>query len=425
MSRQGMEVILVHGTRLIGNRTRWTEAESAIHRAIDKVAPEADIVNHEWGGANTHSARIRGAQRLAEHLKHTERDVAIIAHSHGGNVARSALAIEGGSEYRRSLMTLGTPFISLRNRSTDLSTTPIATITLLSLAATAVAIFLPDLSAWRLVAVITAFLAAVIVILWGYSLSSLSKLGLSRDETVRAIDPQSAMAPVTVVATTSDEAGLVLSLGEALGFVSGFGNRVATSAVSGIGRLLARVPDAIPKALPIVASAFVIHAIWSVKEYGLPIASEGAIDPDRAVFQFVVFPLLFLMAFVSIMFSDDESLEALTSPDLFTAWNEFGYEEVFGNIFTSAVTIGIVLAIVVVVTTVMIGAQFATTGFDAISLAPHTRVGMSPITSGAVATAIVHPDGASSLRHSALTEDPEVLKLVTAFLEDESGTTTK
>ena len=118
-------------------------------------------------------------------------------------------------------------------------------------------------------------------------------------------------------------------------------------------------------------------------------------------------------------FSDD--VPELTSPDVGLAWNELGYAEVFGNLGTAVVSIGLVLAIVVVATTVIIGTHFASTGFDAISLMFGTSVAVSPIASHAASTVLVHPEAASSLRHSALTEDPEVLNLVQNFLREQSN----
>ncbi|WP_250399609.1 hypothetical protein [Streptomyces cellostaticus] len=74
-----------------------------------------------WSGRNSHQARARAAQELAEHLEKVARENEgarqwIVAHSHGGNVALHALELfrNSGRRTRVSVVTLATPFIHAR-----------------------------------------------------------------------------------------------------------------------------------------------------------------------------------------------------------------------------------------------------------------------------------------------------------------------
>lgn len=113
-------VVLVHGT--FGRRSKWAMPGSAMWSRIEERFPDARVVRSEWSGRNRHSDRWTAACSLAEVLNGSAGDIAIVAHSHGGNVAAAALALEArdadvaGS---RLLVTLGTPFIHARRYSSN------------------------------------------------------------------------------------------------------------------------------------------------------------------------------------------------------------------------------------------------------------------------------------------------------------------
>lgn len=110
MTDPQVKVTLVHGT--FASKARWIRS-GPMTDALDA----AGIAHQEfvWSGGNSHRARIEAAQELADRLER-EREPgvrqAVVAHSHGGNIAVHAvwrlLQVRDGSI---PVVTLATPFL--------------------------------------------------------------------------------------------------------------------------------------------------------------------------------------------------------------------------------------------------------------------------------------------------------------------------
>jgi hypothetical protein len=84
-----------------------------MRRALTERFDGADLESFRWSGRNTHRARVQAALDLAAHLDQlADRDVVIVAHSHGGNVALGALRTAAPTHRKRTLVTLATPFLA-------------------------------------------------------------------------------------------------------------------------------------------------------------------------------------------------------------------------------------------------------------------------------------------------------------------------
>lgn len=75
---------------------------------------DAVVESFLWSGRNRNADRLEAAGRLATRLEDLgDTPVIVVAHSHGGNVARSASYLAGASRAPRIIATLGTPFLSI------------------------------------------------------------------------------------------------------------------------------------------------------------------------------------------------------------------------------------------------------------------------------------------------------------------------
>ena len=111
------KVTLVHGT--FGRAARWTQPCSTFRLGIDKQDILFDVF--DWSGGPWPLARKRAAQRLRQQLLQASKEPPfvphfIIAHSHGGNIAFSALDDPAVAEYVRGVGCLATPFLRVRRR---------------------------------------------------------------------------------------------------------------------------------------------------------------------------------------------------------------------------------------------------------------------------------------------------------------------
>ncbi len=115
-------ITLVHGTFARG--AEWSAPGSWFCEALQRrLHQPVAFHTFQWSGENSHAARKRAGRELAEHLahlarEHPERWQAVIAHSHGGNVAGYALEDPACARSVRAIVTLGTPFIRCRARQT-------------------------------------------------------------------------------------------------------------------------------------------------------------------------------------------------------------------------------------------------------------------------------------------------------------------
>jgi hypothetical protein len=118
-------VITVHGTFAADpsdDGEQWWQRGSAFTSALaerlaGKGVPGIDVRPFHWSGLNSDQARLRAAAALAGTLataKKTGRPVAVIAHSHGGNVLMEALVQRRTRWPLAAVLTLGTPFFKRR-----------------------------------------------------------------------------------------------------------------------------------------------------------------------------------------------------------------------------------------------------------------------------------------------------------------------
>jgi hypothetical protein len=120
-----LAILTVHGTNDAdgtGEGGRWWQKGSTFTtRLLEELArlgiSNAEIVPVRWSGANSDFDRLAGSAKLAAELGKLEltgRPHAIIAHSHGGNVAMEALGLRRKCASLESVVTFGTPFFSRR-----------------------------------------------------------------------------------------------------------------------------------------------------------------------------------------------------------------------------------------------------------------------------------------------------------------------
>jgi len=114
-------ITVVHGT--FARAATWTQPESAFQLELLRHLRVRTVFRRfEWSGDNSHQARIDAGVALARHLDEIDRECsgcpqAVIAHSHGGNVACYALRHLGRTVTLPAIVTLGTPFITCRRRA--------------------------------------------------------------------------------------------------------------------------------------------------------------------------------------------------------------------------------------------------------------------------------------------------------------------
>jgi hypothetical protein len=124
-SEQNPLVITVHGTFASDpsdDGDKWWQRGSAFTSALaerlaDKGVPEISVQPFHWSGLNSDQARLRAAAALAgtvANAKRNGRPVAVLAHSHGGNVLMEALVQRRTRRPLAAVLTLGTPFFTRR-----------------------------------------------------------------------------------------------------------------------------------------------------------------------------------------------------------------------------------------------------------------------------------------------------------------------
>lgn len=184
-----------------------------------------------WRGGNRHSDRIAAAKDLAQVLVELADDnVVIVAHSHGGNVARSASALAGEASNRRTIVTLGTPFVTCDDRRNpelaELATAAWALgVTTLNLVrakrdkthhpGVGVPGWIVPPARW-LLAISAAWVAMAATM-------QLLARGLRRQpitELIELVDPREVFAEIVIFATPADEASLALGAAELIGFAT-------------------------------------------------------------------------------------------------------------------------------------------------------------------------------------------------------------
>ena len=128
----GAVIVTVHGTNdaeLADEGSRWwqkgsTFAERLIGELAQRGISGIEVMPLHWSGANSDYDRLRGSADLARLLRRLDkagRPHAVIAHSHGGNVAQEALAWTRRAVTRGGIVSFGTPFFTRRLKSVPLA----------------------------------------------------------------------------------------------------------------------------------------------------------------------------------------------------------------------------------------------------------------------------------------------------------------
>ena len=110
MTKPSVHVILVHGTG--ATKAEWVTCRSPMWAALVEHGCEPE--RFAWSGQNSHHARDVAADELARLLSDPSRSgipQAIVAHSHGGNIAIHAVARSHKTQKEIPVVTLATPFI--------------------------------------------------------------------------------------------------------------------------------------------------------------------------------------------------------------------------------------------------------------------------------------------------------------------------
>lgn len=116
-------VTLVHGT--FAKHAPWMRDGSELCTELRKELQGTVLRRFCWSGGNSHAARLQAGDDLAKYLLTVKKDFPeaqhfVIAHSHGGNVALYAMEKTSPDaklgEDVAGIVTLATPFITLRKR---------------------------------------------------------------------------------------------------------------------------------------------------------------------------------------------------------------------------------------------------------------------------------------------------------------------
>ncbi len=117
-------VTLVHGT--FAPFADWTQHGSALRNAIEThVQGPVAFRNLIWSGRNTVAGRQAAADQLSDMLETSCANTpdiphVVVAHSHGGNIAMTALSRSETLRERCGLVCLSTPFLVMRPREMSL-----------------------------------------------------------------------------------------------------------------------------------------------------------------------------------------------------------------------------------------------------------------------------------------------------------------
>ncbi len=114
-SAGAFEITLVHGT--FAPDAAWTRDGSSLRRALAERLPNAAFHAFAWSGANAYADRAEAARSLALFLDQRVAAApaavhAVIAHSHGGNIALHAGKHTTRAESLANVACLATPFIA-------------------------------------------------------------------------------------------------------------------------------------------------------------------------------------------------------------------------------------------------------------------------------------------------------------------------
>ena len=118
-------IITVHGTNdalADAHGQQWWQIGSPFAAILGRELArrgvhDAEIVPHQWSGANSDADRLAAAQRLSRRIAEIGkqgRPVALIGHSHGGNIVMEAVTSGATARHVQRIVTFGTPFFRRR-----------------------------------------------------------------------------------------------------------------------------------------------------------------------------------------------------------------------------------------------------------------------------------------------------------------------
>ena len=119
-------VILIHGT--YGRASKWAHPDKSVlkagiidHLKKDSANPKIDIERFEWSGKNKGAARLKAAEDLKQLLRLKIsagiKPIFLVAHSHGGNIAKQAYhELPKCYQSRVFCILMATPFLKLEQR---------------------------------------------------------------------------------------------------------------------------------------------------------------------------------------------------------------------------------------------------------------------------------------------------------------------
>jgi hypothetical protein len=116
-------VHIVHGT--FDRSSKWAGDDSVLRAELSiQLRSKVEFVRHKWSAWNTHRSRTAGALKLSENVraavdKNPTASHFIIAHSHGGNIALSALRTDELQQAVKGIVCVNTPFYHVTSRQVD------------------------------------------------------------------------------------------------------------------------------------------------------------------------------------------------------------------------------------------------------------------------------------------------------------------
>lgn len=112
---------LIHGT--YATNAPWTGPGATFYEALQaKFGNDLAIRTFSWDGKNAFSSRHEAIHRLSNELDTVAaekefRDIYLVAHSHGGNIALHATSQMQHGERITALVSLGTPYLRVAPKS--------------------------------------------------------------------------------------------------------------------------------------------------------------------------------------------------------------------------------------------------------------------------------------------------------------------
>lgn len=111
-------IILVHGT--FARKADWPNANSILRTYLkDRVNMQCDFYDFRWSGSNSNNSRIGDSKKLAKLIAEKSQlytDIAIVSHSHGGNISLYATKHLKNFTALSKIICLGTPFLIFSNK---------------------------------------------------------------------------------------------------------------------------------------------------------------------------------------------------------------------------------------------------------------------------------------------------------------------